>query len=475
LIFLPLVFALHRLLPARWRWAVLLAASLGFYAVLGQAQLLAALALVAAVTYGAGLGMARPGGRRFWLWTGVGADLAVLAGLKYLPFLAENLKALARLARVDLQVRPLGVWVTIGLSYFVFQAISYLADVYLEVEEPERHFGYFALYLAFFPKLLQGPIERAGSLLPQLRAETAFDHGNLRYGLALFLWGLFKKLVIADRLGLFANSVYNDVHAFTGLPLILGTYLYAFQIFLDFSAYTDMALGSARLFNIELTDNFDRPYLATSIADFWRRWHISFSRWIFDYIFKPLQFAWRDARAWGAAAAILVTFLASGLWHGASWTFIAWGLLHGAYLATSTLWKPYQKRLYKRLGVTKGPGLRAWQTVATFHLVCLAWIFFRAASLRDAGYVLTRMFRFQLPHGKGWLAHNVLLDQGAREFVLALALLAGLAVLSAKGPTLRRFLEDSSTPARWTLYYVLAFATLAFAVFGHGAFIYYQF
>ena len=279
----------------------------------------------------------------------------------------------------------------IGVSYFVFQAISYLIDVYWRLQEPERHPGIFALYLSFFPKLLQGPIERAGDLLPQLRVPFRFDPDNFRVGLFTFAWGLFKKAVIADRLALYVNSAYGDLPGHAGLPLLIATYLYALQIYYDFSGYTDMALGSARMFNIRLTQNFRTPYLAVSVADFWRRWHISFSRWILDYLFRPLQMHWRNLRQAGTVAALIVTFLLSGLWHGASWCFVIWGGLHGLYLASSVAYKPLKKKFSKRFNLGKSRWYGLWQIVVTFHLVCLAWIFFRSPTVGDAWYVLTHL------------------------------------------------------------------------------------
>src|SRR6185369_6842580 len=282
-LFLPAAYLVFYLAGERARWFILLAASLLFYAALNVPYLLAVLTLVAITTYCFGIWLDRSDtskARRFLLWSGITINVLILIAMKYLPFLSENLQTLSALLSLDTQIQPVKAFVAIGVSYYVFQAISYLIDIYLEVEKPERHFGYFALYLAFFPKLLQGPIERSGDLIPQLKEKYEFNYGNMRFGLLLFTWGLFKKVVIADRLGIFVDTAYNDVHAVSGLSLLLATYAYAFQIYTDFSGYTDMALGSARLFNITLTQNFNSPYLATSVADFWRRWHITFSRWI---------------------------------------------------------------------------------------------------------------------------------------------------------------------------------------------------
>lgn len=454
-LFLPAVWLIFYWSPDRWRWLVLLAASLGFYAAIKAPYLLAVLVGVTLLSWwcGQALAVALEGRRRSLLfWGGLGGNVAILAVLKAVPVL---------------QGEP-SLWVSIGVSYFVFQAISYLADINLELIEPERHFGHLLLSLAFFPKLLQGPIERSGELLPQLKQPYVFDYDNMRSGLLLFAWGLFKKVVIADRLALYVNAVYGDVHAYSGLPLLLATYFYALQIYFDFSGYTDMALGTARLFNIRLTQNFNSPYLATSIADFWRRWHISFSRWILDYIFKPLQMQWRNGKDFGTAAALLVTFLACGVWHGISWGFVVWGALHGLYIAGEVFWRPYQKRLHRLLKVENTTMLRVWQSLATFHLVCLAWVFFRAETLADAYFVVTNLFA-EVGRIKG-----LLFKFGSTELA---ALAGGMTVVLAV-----RWLQSSGREAReyptwlrWAGYVALAELLMLLNVDSQRSFIYFQF
>jgi len=365
LIFLPVAFLAYFVVGQRHRWLVLLFVSLIFYAFLQAPYLLGALGGVTVVSYVAGRRMAHAGGshRRRIMQAAVAANLLLLFLMRYLPLLT---------ARAWPAGRHL---VTIGVSYYVFQAISYVVDIYMEVEPPEPHFGHFALYLAFFPKLLQGPIERAGSLLPQLKSLEVPSLDRFRSGIMLIVGGLFKKMVIADRLGLVVDPVFLNVRAYSGPIYLLAIYGYALQIYFDFSGYTDIALGTARLFNIELTPNFNAPYMARNIAEFWRRWHISFSRWILDYIFKPLQIQWRDGGKWGSAAALLVTFLLSGLWHGATWGFLIWGGLHGLYLGVSLFYKSRQKKLHATLGLAGSPALAAWQVFFTFNLVSLAWLF----------------------------------------------------------------------------------------------------
>ena len=467
LMFLPFVWILFQVTPDRWRWLLLLLASLGFYATLKAPYLPSVLALVATVTYAAGrrLGCTRDGAeRRRLFYAGVAANLLILISLKYLPVLWSALVATPAAGVGSLPV-------TIGISYYVFQAVSYLADVYLGVIEPEQHLGYLFLSLAFFPRLLQGPIERSGDLLPQLKKPYTFDYDAARAGMVIFAWGLFKKTVVADRLALFVNAVYGDLHHYPGLPLVLATYGYAFQIYFDFSGYTDMALGSARLFNVQLTQNFNSPYLAGSVADFWRRWHISFSRWILDYIFTPLQMSWRHRGKVGTSLALMVTFLISGIWHGASWGFVLWGGVHGVYLAASVCYRPWQKKIHRALRVEKTALLRAWQVAVTFNLVCFAWIFFRADSLGDATYVVRHLM-----DGVGRTG-DLLFAHGTTELVVALAMSTVPLLVKIIAVTGKPVGYPWSLPmlVRWPAYCLLVLSLGLFSVDSGRAFIYFQF
>ena len=477
-IFLPLVFLIHHYIGERFRRPFLLLASLVFYSAFRLPHLLLALSVVVVATFVVGQRVSSagtPDARKRWFLAGVGANLLVLVSLKYLPFLVQNLTALAAGLSWDVRFPAVPVLVTIGVSYIVFQALSYLIDIYLDIIEPEHDLVLFALYLSSFPKLLQGPIERAGDLLPQLRAPYVFNYENVRSGLVLFAWGMFKKLVVADRLALFVDIVYVDVHGYSGTALLLATYVYAFQLYFDFSGYTDMALGTARLFNINLTQNFNAPYLATSIADFWRRWHISFSRWILDYIFKPLQMHFRNWGNYGTAFALMVTFLVSGIWHGANWGFIVWGGLHGLYLAASVFYKPLQKRMYKAAGLHGTRFQRICQTVVTFNLVCLAWVFFRAASISDAFYIISHTITGigdTLLHGD--FAGLFTLGKGKNRFLQSLLPLSvTFIVFLAKGRV-----DFFARPRwfRWTVYYLLLYGVLYYSVINSKSqFVYFQF
>jgi alginate O-acetyltransferase complex protein AlgI len=464
LAFIVLVYLAFLCTPESLRWLTLLAASYVFLATFKAPQLLVALLLVSWVSYAAGRQLAQSTDevkRKRLLQAGTAGCVIMLVAIRMLPFLLQSSAA---------SVPELNLTSTLAVSYFAFQAISYVADVYLQRQRPELHFGHYALGLAFFPKLLQGPIERAGDLHPQLRKPYVFDYGAVRSGALLFTLGMFKKLVLADRLGYYVNAVYAELGANGGLPFLIATYAYALQLYFDFSGYTDMARGVGRLFGIELTENFKSPYLARSIADFWRRWHISFSRWILEYIFKPLQLSWRELGIAGTVFALLATFLLSGLWHGVTFGFIVWGLLHGSYLSASVYYRPYQLRLHRFLRVKDTRWLKAWQTVITFHLVCFAWVFFRAGSVGDAWHAIMNTWPLSL-EGVGVFA----LGAHRRELSLLAISMAVMAVVGM-APNARHVVEALlSGRGRWFAYYALVMLILICGVFGSGEFLYARF
>jgi alginate O-acetyltransferase complex protein AlgI len=496
-LFVVIVFAVYYLVPKLYRWTVLLAASFVFYAALGVPRLIFLLGWVIVVSYFTGRGIrnasGEPAKKRIY-GAGVLLNLTALVYCRYLPFLSGNANALFRLLSIPCAIHVPEPLVSIGVSFYVFQSISYLTDVRLEVQEPEIRFTTFALYLSFFPKLLQGPIERAGSLIPQLHQNREFQYESARAALLLFAWGLFKKTVVADRLALFVNPVYDQVHSsgpFEGVSFLWATLFYSLQIYCDFSGYTDMAIGIAGLFNLKLSRNFDRPYLAASTAEFWRKWHISFSSWIFDYIFRPLQMKWRRLKMFGNVLALLVTFLVSGIWHGASWGFVIWGLLHGVYLSGHVLFAPLRKNMNRLLNVQKTRLLKLWQTAATFCLVSLAWIFFRAENPHDAVYILKHFFTgwsayFSLFvsgifHPKQWMMLFESVwgrEQSLKEFVILGPVLSILFLCEGtsffQGMKLRSFFEGNRI-FRWCVCLAWIFVIFVFGVAERQRFIYFQF
>lgn len=392
-LFLPIVFILYWIIPQKFRWIVLLISSYYFYASWG-AEYVAVILLTTVVSYVAALLMeARRKGNLYpktILVISVILCTGVLFFFKYFNFFTENLSILLQKISIPMQPFTLKLALPIGISFYIFQTISYLVDVYRGDVRAERDFGIFAVYISFFPKVMQGPIERGKKLLPQLLAHRRFQYGQASYGLKLMAWGYFKKLVLADGLSVYVNQVYNDLPSYQGLSLALATFFFAIQLYCDFSGYTDIALGSAKLLGIELTQNFKAPYFASSIKDFWGRWHISLSSWLRDYIYIPL--GGNRVGKVRHAINIMITFLISGLWHGASWNYILWGGIHGVlqvvegFFPWNTKKSPFQRNRHYHF-------LLCLITVpCTFVLVCFAWIFFRAATLGDAVYVLRNMF-----------------------------------------------------------------------------------
>jgi len=487
LVFLSIAFGVFLVLRPSFRNAFLLVASYVFYGWLGEPTLLVVLAAITGSSFILAPALARlqvPGRRRLLLTLGICFPLSLLVYFKYLPFLAINLDRLLGMLQAPLAVKVPSPLVSIALSFYVFQSISYLLDVYFRMLEPETNLVDFALYLAFFPKLLQGPIERGGQLLPQLKLGYRANAGNIQQAVILFTFGMFKKVVVADRLALMVNQTYGNPGTSPGLALALATYAYALQIYFDFSGYTDMALGAAQLFGIRLTDNFDRPYLARNCAEYWRRWHITLSRWILDYLFGPLQMGFRAWGKAGTAAALLITFLVCGIWHGASWGYVVWGGIHGTYLAAGIYYRPHQKRWLKRLGWEKSRLVACWQILVTFNLVSFTFIFFRADSLGQAWLIVHRIMTHtagDLGHLVANLSHGIqvkesirplLLGQNRFGFMTTLMVLVLYLVLRKGLPGIPRH----SRPWRWSYYYVVLASILFLGAFNATTrFIYVQF
>lgn len=314
------------------------------------------------------------------------SNLGLLFFFKYFNFLSINLNKMFSSFAIPIASPVLDILLPVGISFYTFQTLSYTIDVYNRKIPAEKHFGYFALYVSFFPQLVAGPIERPQNLLPQLKIKHEFDYERVTYGLKLMAWGLFKKMVIADTLAIYVNKVYNNLPEYQGFVLVIATVFFTLQIYCDFSGYSDIAIGAARMLGIDLMKNFNAPYLATSIKDFWSRWHISLSTWFRDYVYIPLGGNRVDFSR--QIFNLLVTFLLSGLWHGANWTFVVWGALHGFLLILETLYDRYVgKKLFE-----ENKFVIVAKTVATFSVVAFAWIFFRANNIDDAFYVLVHMF-----------------------------------------------------------------------------------
>jgi len=482
LVFFPLVVGLYFALPPRGRGPLLLAASYYFYMSWRPAYALLLLATTL-LDYYSGVRMGRlptKARRRPWLALSLVSNLGTLFVFKYFNFFRDAVAQLAGALHLPYGAGPaLGLLLPVGVSFYTFQSVGYIIDVYQGRLEAEQDFGRFALFVAFFPQLVAGPIERGGHMLPQFRRVHEFDYPRIVSGLRLMAWGLFKKVVVADRLALLVNPVFNAPRQHPEGPLLLlATLAFAFQIYGDFSGYTDLARGAARVLGFEFNLNFRQPYQSASVAEFWRRWHISLSSWFRDYLFIPLG----GSRVGPARASgnLLAVFLISGLWHGASWTFVAWGGLHGLYLVIGTWARPLRERLAQATGLAAHPrARRAWGVACTFALVAYAWIFFRANSLGDAVFISRHLFSgWQGLHGRQ--VGSLLLDfsQHYRPELAVAALGVGL-MLGIEYLGQRRspqaWMTAQPPAVRWVGYAGLALLVLYLGVFNSTSFIYFQF
>ncbi|HNX96872.1 MAG TPA: MBOAT family O-acyltransferase [Candidatus Aminicenantes bacterium] len=408
-IFFAAIFAVLYWLPQRFRWVLLLGASYFFYARTRPVFLLLLVAPTL-LAYGAARWLERiqvPKKKRLVFWTSLALVLGVLVVCKYLDLLGETIWGLLGPVFGGAPFRAFDWILPLGVSFYTFRLISYLADVYLGKLPAERHLGLLALYVSYFPQLLAGPIERAGPFIAKLRAPAPFDCLAIESGVVQIAWGFFKKMVVADRLALFVTHVFASPEH-QGAHLLFGAYFYAFQIYCDFSGYSDIAIGLSRMLGIESVKNFDRPYGSRSITQFWSRWHMSLSHWLRDYLFLPVAYGTMNripgerllgikAEYWSYAAGTLVTMFLGGLWHGASWNFVIWGLVLGFFMILSNGTKNLRKRWARRSGLKNHPH---WQgaigLLLTFHMVSFAWVFFRAPTL-GAAYRYLHWMQFKLP------------------------------------------------------------------------------
>lgn len=472
LIFFPVVVFIYFSIPYRYRWGLLLVASYYFYASWRPKYLLLIVSITL-INYLVGLQLGKTKEdttRKLLLTSSLVGSLGILFFFKYINFFGNTLNSVLTLFPTQLDFPLMNVVLPVGISFYTFQTLSYSIDVYRGDKEPEPHLGIFALYVSFFPQLVAGPIERSTRLLPQFFQNNDFDYNRVTNGLKLMAWGFFKKIVIADRAAVLVNNVYNSPTEFTGIPLILATYFFAFQIFCDFSAYTDIARGAAKVLGYNLMENFKRPYFSKSIPEFWRRWHISLSSWFRDYLYIPLGGNRVNKRRWYYN--IIVVFLVTGLWHGAGWTFIIWGAYHGVFYLL------YRKTINVRERVSEFVGLSSFPTVhkltkvfLNFNLVVFGWIFFRANSLSDAFYIITHLFtgiEVSLSYGLGVGKLGFLLT------ILMIGIMEGVHVFQRKRSVIN-FLETKPLIVRWGAYYALLLGILLFGQFGHEEFIYFQF
>ena len=466
LLLLALAGALFFRLGYRGRLALLTASSIVFYGAF-SVPLLSLIVISALVDYTCGQQIGRSDDqalRRRWLGLSIAVNLGLLGYFKYANFFLENVGALTG----DPTAHAVEILLPPGISFYTFQTMSYTIDVYRRRIQPTTSFLRFFLYVSFFPQLIAGPIERAGHLLVQFdhAATRRFRLANLIAGLQMIAWGMFKKAVLADHCGSIADRVYADPGAYDGWSALVATYAFTLQIYLDFSAYSEIARGSARIFGIDLMQNFDQPYLARNISDFWRRWHISLSEWFRDYVYIPLGGS-RGSRP-RTLANLALTMFVSGLWHGAAWNFVLWGLFHGLLLLAHALAQPLLRWLFRGARLT---GLRSalgsvlgW--FVTLHLVVAGWALFRAGSIADANRILLTIRRALVDAGQAPSGEQV-------GFIL---LFAGFIALSAADRRLRILDRINGDAALSSAFYAVVIALTVLLARGDGAsFIYFQF
>ena len=395
IIFFPIVVAAYFLLAQRYRWVLLLAASYYFY-MCWDYKYIVLIMFSTVVDYFAGILMHRTEKvrlRKLLLSASLTTNLGLLFFFKYFNFFGDSVNFFLDKFNIFAEMPSYDLLLPVGISFYTFQTLSYTIDIYRRKQTPEYHFGRFALFVSFFPQLVAGPIERSVNLIPQFREEFKFEYERVKEGILLMAWGFFKKVVIADRLSEYVNLVYNNPTEYGGLQNIIATFFFSFQIYCDFSGYSDIAIGAALIMGFRLMTNFKRPYFALNISDFWRRWHISLSTWFRDYVYISL--GGNRVVKWRWWYNLFITFLVSGLWHGAEWTFVIWGALHGFYLVFAIWTLKFREKVNIRLGLTKHDGLYKFtQIITTFVLVFIGWIFFRANNTSDAFLIIKNSFNF---------------------------------------------------------------------------------
>lgn len=494
LIFFPIVVLIYFIIPQRVKYIWLLVSSYYFYMSWNpKYAVLIALSTVVTWLSGTLIGVIdkrytakHREGKRYKKWCVAGCavmNLGILAFFKYYHFILNNITAVLGRVGIEVQIPVFDVLLPVGISFYTFQALSYTIDVYRGEMEPEKNLLKYALFVSFFPQLVAGPIERSKNLIRQIHEPHYFDGERVTRGLLLMMWGFFKKLVIADRAAILVTEVYNNYINYTGVQIAVATVVFAVQIYCDFSGYSDIAIGAAQVMGFKLMDNFDSPYFARSVSEFWRRWHISLTTWFRDYVYIPLggnrQGKWKKYRN------IMVTFGLSGLWHGASWNYIVWGFLNGCYQVIGDLTQNMRHRMQHFFKIDTGCwSYRFFQGILTFLLVDFSWVFFRATSLKTALQMIAHGIRnfapiSMLDTSKIFGINTLALDE--KDFFVLIMAVILLAIVDAvkRKTNIRTWILSQNMFFRYLLYYGIIFSVLIFGIYGPefdaSTFIYFQF
>ncbi len=475
-IFLPTVFILYWSMPHCLRCHLLLVASYFFY-MSWDAKYISLILFATVVSFSAAILLEHTSTKRYRkliLIVTIVACIGILFMFKYYNFFMDSAIAVLQQFAIPLEPTTLKLLLPVGISFYTFQTCSYVIDVYRGEVQAERSFSVYATFVSFFPQLVAGPIERASTLLPQIKADHKFNYEKATYGLKLMAWGLFKKMVIADHIAVYSDKVFDNIYSFEGFSLVLAAFLFTIQIYCDFSGYSDIARGSAKLLGINLMENFKSPYFSASIHEFWSRWHISLSTWFRDYVYIPL--GGNRVRRVIHYRNLLVTFLVSGLWHGAGSVFIFWGGTHGLALiseiATPIRWE--ERR-----------GTFCWwsRVIICFTFVMFAWVFFRAQSFDEAAYLFRHMLD-GVNHPGGYLFNGFSTRYGMGlgidklelfRIIASVCLLGVYDYVSLKTDVIN-VLSKQKTIMRWLIYVGIVSIIFAHYSFGRtAAFMYFQF
>ncbi|MBD5459303.1 MAG: MBOAT family protein [Lachnospiraceae bacterium] len=490
LIFFPVVLIVYFILPEKIKQFWLLIASYYFY-MCWNAKYIFLIFFSTVITYSSGLLLEKI---KNLSWTedrrlkckkltvafSFLLNLAVLFYFKYTNFLLSIISIMFRAIHIELNMPEFDIILPVGISFYTFQALSYTMDVYRDEIHAEKNFFKYALFVSFFPQLVAGPIERSKNLLKQLDKPKKFEFEAAREGFLLMLWGFFLKIVLADRIALFVDTVYGDYQTYAGGYLIVATMLFAMQVYCDFYGYSVIAAGAAKILGIQLMENFRAPYFAASVAEFWRRWHISLTSWFRDYLYIPLGGSHRGK--WRKYCNTLVVFLVSGLWHGASGSFVVWGGVNGLYQIVGEIGKPLRDKIISVFQLNRESlGHRLLQVMSTFLLVDVSWIFFRAEGLRDALRIIKRIIEVRNP----WIFFDGSLYECGLDRANFLLLMVGLCILlfadycKVKGIQIRRVIMGQDYWFRWLFIALAVNGILTFGIWGANYdaanFIYFQF
>lgn len=474
-IFLPIVFLLYQAVPNKYKQVLLLAASYYFY-MSWNVKYVVLILFTTAISYACGILLVRyPKFKKQLLILTMIACFSVLFFFKYFNFFQNTLCRILNRIAIPLSPITLKLMLPVGISFYTFQTMSYVIDVYRGQVEPEHSFITYAAFISFFPQLVAGPIERTSNLLPQIKNPKPFHKESAEYGLKLMAWGLFKKLVIADNLATYADQIFGATDYYSGFSMMLAAAFFTIQIYCDFSGYSDIAIGCARLFGISLMTNFKSPYFSASIKEFWGRWHISLSTWFRDYVYIPLG-GNRTAK-WRHNMNLLITFLVSGLWHGAAFTFIIWGGIHGILQILENILPPLRAHA-KRVKEQTVSTLELWSSrVVTFFLAMMAWVFFRAESAQQAFLIWKNMWLGITSPGtyfiRGFQDMDMTMNGGFEILAMLLLLSVYDYVALKKDPI--ECISRLPKKIRWAIYYGFVFLIIMLASFNSQEFIYFDF